>query len=217
LSAHDDDLLYWIHKYKFTRDELYLNRILKCLEPKIAMLPRRFYIKGTGHDPEEVMQESRIALVKAIEDFDENGGSSPENFLMMCIKRHIITKIMHAGRKKFKLHNEALSLEDPFITADEENGQTLADFVPDPAAPIDEKFLQELEFDENYKSLVSRLTPLERDVAQEYCNDGSYRDIAEKLDLKVKTVDNSIMRIKKKGQETYIDWLRAAEIRETPE
>jgi DNA-directed RNA polymerase specialized sigma24 family protein len=93
----------------------------------------------------------------------------------------------------------------------------LKDFVPDPSTPLEERFMQEYEFDENYKSLLARLTPLEREVAEEYCKDGSYREISVRRNLGIKTVDNSIMRIKKKGQETFADWLKASEFDTTRE
>ena len=54
-----------------------------------------------------------------------------------------------------------------------------------------------------FKKFKSSLSVLERNILSEYLKDKSYEEIAETLSLSVKTVDNALMRIKKKMRKFY--------------
>lgn len=214
MPVNDEQLLKWVRDAK-NGDEYAFKQILSVLEPELKMFvwgsltppqasgKARYYIMGA--DEHDVIQEGRLAIWKAVSDYDESQGMTFKNFAInLCCKRHIITKIMHAKRKKFQFHNEARSLEEPVLT-DDEGGQTLGDFIFDESVDIHEKLAVENEFDQNCRNLVARLTTLEKAVFEEYVQDESYKEIAHARGVKPKTVDNALMRIRKKGAETYSD------------
>ena len=183
-------------------DQRAFSQILKELEPDIKKKTNRFYIRGSEKD--DVLQEARIGLWKAIEDFDENGGMAFRYFAVnLCVPRRLITQISSANRNKFKLQNEALSLATPVRTEMEDSEQSLADFIQDDSSDLLGDILIHEEYEELSEILKVRLTPLEKSVFEKYSEEDSYKDIARSLDQTPKAVDNALMRIRKKAREVF--------------
>jgi RNA polymerase sporulation-specific sigma factor len=144
-------------------DDRAFSLILKELEPDIKKKTNRFYIRGS--EKEDVLQEARIGLWKAIEDFDENGGMAFRYFAVnLCVPRRLITQISSANRNKFKLQNEAISLATPVRTDLDDSEQSLGDFIEDDKSDLLVDILVQEEFEELSDILKIRLTPLEKSV-----------------------------------------------------
>jgi RNA polymerase sporulation-specific sigma factor len=178
------------------------DEILKILDPEIKKIAHKFYIVGS--DEQDVIQECRLGVWKAVKDFDSDAGMSFKNFsLSLCVKRHLITAMSHANTQKFKLQNEAVSLSAPVSQSDDEGMQTYADYIPDPNSDLLNQYIIQEEFNTNLDLISERLTKLEMSIFGQYAYSSSYKDIADALQVKPKTVDNALMRIRKKSSETY--------------
>lgn len=165
-------------------------------------MAKNYYIVGS--DDQDVVQECRIGVWKAIKDFDENGGMNFRNFsLNLCCKRHLITAISHANTQKFKLQNEAVSLSAPISHDSDEGVQTYADYIEDPQSDLMDSYIAQEEFEANLDLVADKLTRLEFSIFGQYAYNSSYKDIADALNVKPKTVDNALMRIRKKASEAY--------------
>ena len=112
-----------------------------------------------------------------------------------------------ANRKKYDLHNNAVSLDTPISTGDDENEQSLSDFIQDHAPAMIDQMLVREEFEENATRVRQRLTQLEAAIFDEYSFEESYRDIADSLGVKNKAVDNALMRIRRKSVDVYQEYL----------
>jgi RNA polymerase sporulation-specific sigma factor len=186
-------------------DNRAFSLILKELEPDIKKKTNRFYIRGS--EKEDVLQEARIGLWKAIEDFDENGGMAFRYFAVnLCVPRRLITQISSANRNKFKLQNEAISLATPVRTDLDDSEQSLGDFIEDDKSDLLVDILVQEEYEELSDILKIRLTPLEKSVFEKYSEEDSYKDIARALDQTPKAVDNALMRIRKKAREVFTQY-----------
>lgn len=186
-------------------DDRAFDKILLELEPELKKIAKRYFISGS--DPQDVLQEGRIGVWKAVMDFDENKDMSFKNFaLNLCVKRHVITAVAAANRKKFDLHNNAASLDTAVWTGEEDSEQSLADFIADTEMPLIDRLVQSEEYEENSEKVTKRLTPLERAIFTEYSYDESYKDIAVALDIKPKAVDNALMRIRKKANDVWTQY-----------
>lgn len=186
-------------------DDRAFDKILLELEPELKKIAKRYFISGS--DPQDVLQEGRIGVWKAVMDFDENKDMSFKNFaLNLCVKRHVITAVAAANRKKFDLHNNAASLDTAVWTGEEDSEQSLADFIADTEVPLIDRLVQSEEYEENSEKVTKRLTPLERAIFTEYSYDESYKDIAVALDIKPKAVDNALMRIRKKANDVWTQY-----------
>lgn len=182
-------------------DERAFEQILRELEPELKKITRHLFIRGG--DQQDILQEARIGVWKAVQDFDETKNTKFKNFaLNLCVKRNIITAVSAATRKKFDVHNDAASLDSQIWFGDDDE-RSLADIIPDNSAPLLESILQREEFEEAAKRLLSRLTQLERAIFLEYSYEESYKDIADALGIKPKAVDNALMRIRKKALEVW--------------
>jgi len=183
-------------------DQRSFDQILEILDSDIKKLAHKYYIVGS--DENDVIQECRIGVWKAVKDFDDSMGMTFKNFsLSLCCKRHLITAMSHANTQKFKLQNEAVSLSAPVSQNEEDGVQTYADYIPDHNSDLLENFIIQEEFDTNLELISDKLTKLEMSIFTQYAFNSSYKDIAKALDVKPKTVDNALMRIRKKSNETY--------------
>jgi RNA polymerase sporulation-specific sigma factor len=192
-------------------DERAFSRLLEHMEPELKKVAAHYFIQG--QDKEDVLQELRIGVYKAVQSYDETQSTTFRSFCINLVcKRHISTAIHSALRYKNAILNEAISLDAPMVLGDDGNMQTLAEFIPDRSNPLEEDYgdrtiLDDLiareELDENTRRLRPRLTPLEEQIFEEYGYDSSYKDIATNLDIQAKCVDNALMRIRKKASEVY--------------
>ena len=193
-----------------TGDNQSFNKLLDMVEPDLKKIAAHYYIEGQSR--EDVLQELRIGVFKAVQSYDENKDMAFKNFCVNLVcKRHLATAISTAKRMKNSVLNKATSLDAPFVLGDDGNMQTLADFIPDRPNPLDESMGQPLieeiiireEFETHAALLRARLTPLESDIFDQYAFDSSYKDIAETLGVQSKCVDNALMRIRNKARDVY--------------
>ena len=194
-----------------TGDERAFSRLLDEIEPDLKKVAHQYFIQG--QDKEDVLQELRIAVYKAVGSYDESKNTTFKSFCINLVcKRHISTAIHSALRHKNKTLNNAVSLDAPVIMGDDGNMQSLSEFIPDRDNPLEEdlgdrNILDDLisreELEDNRKLLAPRLTSLEGRIFEQYGHSSSYKDIAEALGIEPKCVDNALMRIRKKASEVF--------------
>ncbi len=186
-------------------DDAAFSSLLEIMEPQIKCQCKKFYLPGG--DDEDILQEARIGLYKAIQDYsDDSFDTNFENFaLRICIRRRLITIISSAQRGKAEPLNKSYSLDTPIISNQNDAfGQTIGDLVIDEKAEPSKQLIDQERFALIKNTLYAKLTDLEAKVLQEYELESSYKEIAEALDISEKCVDNSLMRIRKKAKECDI-------------
>jgi RNA polymerase sporulation-specific sigma factor len=176
--------------------------IIKILDQDLRKIAKKYYIVGS--DDQDVLQECRIGVWKAVRDFNEEGGSSFKNFaLNLCCKRHLATAISHANTQKFKLQNEAVSLSAPVSNSEDDGVQSYADYIPDPLNDLEYNYIVKEEFETNLELAKSKFTKLEFSIFGQFAFNSSYKEIATALNIKPKSVDNTLLRVRKKSAEVY--------------
>lgn len=131
---------------------------------------------------EDAIQEANLAIYSAVKSFDESKASF-STFASLCIKRAVIS-VLKAGQRKKDIPDELLlSIEDTEI--------------------IDSNTPEKIFFErEDYNLLKDNikleLSNLEYKVLQLQLSGESYSDIAKKLNITEKSVDNALSRIRKK-------------------
>lgn len=131
---------------------------------------------------EDASQEASLALYSAIKDYDKER-SAFSSFASLCIKRAVTDLVKRANRKK-NIPEELLEpIEDISI--------------PDCNSP------EKIFFDkEAYKALTHNirleLSGLEFAVLQLFLSGKRYIDIADELGISEKSVNNALMRIRRK-------------------
>jgi RNA polymerase sporulation-specific sigma factor len=202
---HNEDKLNLLALRAQEGDSNAFNEILRLLEPELRMIAARLYISGA--DEQDVLQECRIGVWKAVQDHRPEKGMNFHNFAIgVCCKRRVFTAIKSANGKKHRIHNMAESLDRPIVTDEDDGGQTLADFIVDRGpSPLD-IILHKQEYDDNVGELSSRMTDMEARVFASYAKDQTYSEIGEELEINPKAADNALIRIRKKGHDVYREY-----------
>ena len=199
-------------KNKEKVDEAF-NEIVNMMKSRLKKISYKFFIPGYG--PNDVYQEALYALrFKAIKDYDKDKSNianlSPfDKFAMLCIRRHLSTKLKAGYQNKSKTLNISSSIDQASysdggddlylsnILTDETEDDVLTSFG-------DQEGQKRLFFD-----LIKELSDLERRVFLLYAQKFSYEEIAEKINevsgedekqINIKSVDNALSRIKNKGK-----------------
>ena len=186
------------------------KKLLKMVEPDLKKIAPHFFI--VGGDREDVMQELRLGVFKAVNSYDCTKDTTFKNFCVNLVcKRHLATAIASAKRMKNSALNDSVSLDAPFILNDDGNFHSLGDYIPDKKNPYDESpevnLVEDLivreELEINSTMLLNKLTSLEAEIFVEYGQNSSYKEISQSLQVPAKCVDNALTRIRKKASEVY--------------
>jgi RNA polymerase sporulation-specific sigma factor len=152
-----------------------------------------------GGDSEDLIQEGLIGLYKAVRDFRSDKETSFRSFAELCITRQIITAIKTATRFKHAPLNTYVSFSQTPAGQDSDGDCTLGDALPGPL--VDEPSICVISTEE-LQSLVfclgTGLSKLEADALRFYLEGSSYEEMAERLEVDTKTIDNALQRVKRK-------------------
>lgn len=164
-----------------------------------------------GAEREDLLQVGMIGLWQAIVDYKPAKATSFPAFAKVCIHRHIITAIKAATRQKQLPLNTSLSLEVP--SEDEFSDWNMSDVLQsaDTADPED-LVLQREDTIARQEMLQQLLSEFEWRVLAGYQLGKSYREIADELRCKTKSVDNALARIKRKVTKVSEDGLEGLEL-----
>ena len=176
-------------------DETAENELIDRYKNLATKISRGYFI--VGGDYEDTIQEGMIGLYKAIKNYAPEKYASFKTFAIMCIKHQIQTAIKKANTNKNKPLSSAVSLQS--FSAN--NTHETTDYLPvelifstTPAEDAIEK--------ENYQQLKAiikdNLSQLERKVLKDYLQGYSYKEIATRLQISSKSIDNCLSRIKSK-------------------
>src|SRR6056297_1305281 len=132
---------------------------------------RFFFIKGL--DKDDVIQEGRVGLFKAIRDYKEDKEASFRGFAQLCIHRQLVSAIKKANRQKHMPLNTSTSL-DKSINFDDDNGRCFKEILPDNSTHLEQNYIYREMLTIILEDLVEELTKLEWQVFTEYLEDKSY-------------------------------------------
>ena len=149
-----------------------------------------------GGDRDDIIQEGMVGLFSAIRNYSSDGGASFSTFAELCVSRRIINAISSAGRRKHSPLNESVSLD---TDASREDGVGLLDTLSansdtDPEAKLLLSETVGLMLDDGSRLLSA----MERSVLRLLIADCSKEEIAEKMGKSLKSVNNTITRIRAK-------------------
>ncbi len=177
-----------------------MAQIFEEYENFVFLKAKNYFLMGA--DKEDLIQEGMIGLLKAIRGYDKERLASFKTFASICIKRQLITAIKSANSQK----NMALNTAVGITSESDENKELiytkgLESYV---SYSSEELYLTKEQVTGLKDYLESNLSTFETTVFNFMVNGLTYKDIAAKLDKKVKSVDNAIQRIKRKS-EMWID------------
>ena len=154
----------------------------------VMLIARRYYLEGGEY--EDLVQEGMIGLLSAIRSFDSNKSSDFEAFAALCIKRKIYDAI-RKNAPKSGMEITALQSEQEAKQLDLHNPET--------------QFLANESAKEMELALSTVLSRFESSVAKLYLSGLNSGEIAKALSRPKKSVDNAIIRIRKKAEQLLLN------------
>ncbi len=191
LILTDEQLVLMAKEGSETAEEILIEKY----KGLVRMKAKAYFMVGA--EPEDVVQEGMIGLVKAIRNFDSEREAGFKTFASTCINNQIIKAIRKAEREKNQPLNDAISLNDQ--VGDKQEGLTVGDIL---RASMSDEPEEMLIFEDSLNRLreLSKETfsPLETQVLRGKLQGKSYQEIASELGKSPKTIDNALQRIRKK-------------------
>jgi len=189
MAISDEELINRIRE----NDPQALNEIIERYKSLIEIRVSNYFINGAEKD--DLMQEGRIGLFKAIMNYDSSKDASFNTFANLCIERQLINAVKNSNRQKHMPLNNYVSLNGSDDDSSNENIDTvLNNSVEDPLDTITKKeYINEIN-----DTLDKNLSDFEKNVLDLLLKGYKYDEIAKKLDSNSKAIDNAIQRIRKK-------------------
>lgn len=177
--------------------ELELEELIESYSSIIRSICRKYYLVGGSED--DLFQEGMIGLFEAYKNFRGQDGYHSDkfkNFAVLCIKRQIYDAIKHANKK----NNQPLNNYVPIFKTNSEHIEYERNdilLMEDEHSPED-VFLDKEDYYEKIAICKSRLSEFENQVLELYLAGEKQSQIAQSLKKDVKSIDNTIQRIKNK-------------------
>ena len=165
--------------------DLSVEEILEQYKPLVMSIARRYYLVGAELD--DLIQEGMIGLYKAINSYESDKNASFSTFANLCITRQIQSAIKNGNRLKNSFFKEIMNEDDVAL-------QLLLSPQPNP----EDKVILEEEYFLIKKEINEKLSQLEKNILNIYLTGKSYEEIAFKLGVTKKSVDNALNRIRNK-------------------
>ena len=150
----------------------------------IGFLAKKY--SADGYERNDFVQEGLVGLLCSCKAFDQNGGASFKSYMSVVVERRFISIIRRGEQKKAIPSSSIVPMDD------------VGESIEDSAKTPEELLMCREQLDQLMLRLQSVLSKSEYDVLMLYGNGLSYKEIAEKLSVTEKAVDNALQRARKK-------------------
>lgn len=153
----------------------------------ISTVAKKYRGMSTDIDDNDMIQEGMVALLSACRSYDADKGMSFKNYLVLCVENRYRTMLRSSARQRVVPARNMISLEDE------------ADAAFDPTVTSLPEMVETKDYiDSLHRILKYSLSDLEYKVAFLHLSGYSYKEIAQRLNISLKSVDNAQTRIRQK-------------------
>ena len=169
--------------------------IYEKYRPLVIYKAKKFYslVKNTGVDMNDLIQEGYIGLSQALKDYKDNRSAQFKTFANLCIEREMISFVKTLHRMKHQALNESIT-----VHFNKNTDNMFIDFISDEESDPMNYILDKEKEKELAKIIDEKLTDNEKQIYNLRIANFTYQEIADLLDLKKKSVDNYLQKIKQK-------------------
>lgn len=191
---HKDENDYELVSKSQEKNEYAQEILREKYEPMIKMLSSKYYkyIKNT-FDYEDILQESFLSFEEAIENYNEQKNSSFLTYFTTCLNNQLLSLVRQQSRQKRQILLNQISLDNDL---DEDNN--LLNYIEDNTNNPEKIIIEEERIEDIIKKIKKGLSPLEECVVILKIQNFTYEEIASILDKDLKSINNTMQRIRKK-------------------
>lgn len=150
----------------------------------ISFIARRF--SAEGYEQKDFVQEGLVGLLYSCKTFDENAEASFKSYMSLVVERRFISIIRKSNAMRSIPKSSLVMMDD------------VSDCIEDTAHNPEELLLCNEQLKSTIDRLKSMLSKNEFDILMLYGGGLSYKEIAKKLSVSEKTVDNALQRARRK-------------------
>ena len=174
-NKSDDEIVEEINSGNYELMQVIIDRYYPVIWFNVSKFcPKQYY--------EDAVQEANIALYSAVKNFNAEK-SSFSTFASLCIKRSV--------QGVLKSHKSKKNIPDELV-------DSIEDLELVDANSPEKIFMEKEDYNSLAKNIKLELSSLEYKVLQLHLAGVKYADIAVKLEITEKAVDNSLSRVRKK-------------------
>lgn len=149
-----------------------------------------------GGDIEDLLQEGMIGLFHAIRDYRKDRDCSFATFASICIRSSMVNAVLHYQSKKYGPLNSSLSINN---SPGEGGNNIFETYYGDPSSVNPEKITLDMEAVQELMEKIEACLSKKELMVFEYSQQGlDTKEIAETMNTTVKSVANTMTRIKQK-------------------
>ena len=181
--------------------------LLERYRSTVVSMARSF--AGNPADAEDYAQEGMLGLLAAATSFQQGKAAGFRTYAVVCI-RNRMRNISRMERTASRSAGSAdVSLDDP--------ERSIQDTLTDESDTPEQVFIEKERISELYAKLADVLSKQEREIFWLSVSGLSYDEIAEKLRIPSKSVDNAIQRARRKLRAVWSKTFTAAGSSAEPE
>ena len=180
-NLNDYEILYRVRE----NDDSAVELMIKKYEPVILSICKKYLniAKSHGAEMSDLIQEGRIAVIKALNSFDDNNKAIFYTYVSLCINRHLISYCRTLSNIKNAALNYSVSDDDLY---------DLGDWNRDPS-----NIINSYELEKKFTDFKFSLDFRDSNIFELRFNGFSYKEIGTLLDISYSVVDSRLCRIRK--------------------
>lgn len=162
---------------------LLINRCIPMVKRHASAL------RSASIEADDLAQEGMMGLMAAVRSYDPEAETSFRTYASVCVRRRMLSALKRASGAREIPASERVSMDDG-----EEAPLPLASGEEDPAQLV----VRKEDVSRLHGRLRQLLTECEYDVLTLYLGAYSYAEIARRLEMNEKAVDNALQRVRRK-------------------
>lgn len=177
-------------------DELAMEEVFRVYKPKVIAISREYFLIGADFD--DLIQEGMIGLYKAVNVYDRTKNHNFGAFASLCIHRQLQNAVKQSNRKKNSPLNSYLPIEYFGGVKEAGDNKNAKLIIVDDNSDFEKGFIDKEMNTIMISKVKDLLTAQQFDLLKLFLNGATYGEMATRLNLTNKQVDNMLQTIKKK-------------------
>lgn len=167
-------------------DSSALSEVIVKTSPFVHILVKQFLNTSSniGIERDDLFQEGMLGVLSAVKSFDCSRNISFKTYVAECVRNRLIS-VSRKRSESSVFTSETVSLENS------------ADSIAS-SASVEEITIGKDRLDRIFEYINSKLSKKELEVLKFFLSGLSYEEIAERTGTSVKSVDNSLQRVRQK-------------------